>query len=77
MGDSDEQEKRETGNNEQSTYTALGAVFAGVGVVFMITMESAALGLPFIALGIAFFTMGISAKKKPTDTPKDDEPPST
>ena len=77
MGDSDEQEKRDTGKDEQSSYTALGVVFAGVGVVFMITMSSAALGLPFIALGIAFFAMGVSGiKKKSTDAPEDDGPPS-
>ena len=77
MGDSDEQEKDTTGKDEQGTYPALGVVFAGVGVVFMITMDSAALGLPFIALGIAFLAMGISARKKPTDAPDDDGPPRT
>ena len=50
--------------DEKPQYTALGVVFAGVGVVFFITMDSAAIGLPFVALGIAFFAMGLSATKK-------------
>jgi len=77
MGDDNERKKRGTGaGDENSQYPALGVVFLGVGVVFMITMESAALGLPFLALGIAFFAMGVSAvkKKKSTDDTNDDAP---
>jgi sulfite exporter TauE/SafE len=76
MGDAEEHEKPSDGD-EKSTYTALGIVFAGVGVVFMVTMDTAALALPFIALGIAFFAMGVSAaRKKSAGEPGNDEPPS-
>lgn len=81
MDDADE--RAEPGNDksndkgdEKSSYTALAIVFAGVGLVFMITMDTPALALPFIALGIAFFAMGISAvtKKKTADDTNDDAP---
>ena len=60
--------------DETTQYSALGVVFAGVGVVFFITMDSAAIGLPFVARGIAFFAMGLSAtrKSKNSDTGGDD-----
>jgi sulfite exporter TauE/SafE len=69
MSDSEKQEKSTDGNQ----YTALGIVFGSVGVTFMITMDSAAIGLPFIALGIAFFVMGIKGVKK-AGRPDGDDP---
>ncbi|WP_165070530.1 hypothetical protein [Marisediminicola senii] len=45
--------------------SALGVVFTMVGVVFFLTMDNWAIGLPFVALGLAFFSMGIAATKKP------------
>jgi len=44
--------------------TSLAVVFFCLGVVFVLTMDSPFIGLPFIALGIAFFSMGIAARKK-------------
>jgi hypothetical protein len=52
------------GAGDQNQNTALGVVFFSLGVVFMLTMDSPAMGLPFISLGIAFFSMGISAARK-------------
>jgi hypothetical protein len=53
--------------DQNAQYAPLGVVFFSVGVVFMLTMDSPAIGLPFIALGIAFFAMGIAAAKKARD----------
>jgi hypothetical protein len=56
--------------------TPLGVVFFSLGVVFFLTMDSPAIGLPFIALGIAFFSMGIAAARKAGgDGPDGDESP--
>ena len=60
-------------------YTALGVVFGALGVVFFITMDSWAMGLPFVALGIAFFSMGVTGARKADkpEPPADDGSPST
>jgi sulfite exporter TauE/SafE len=60
-------------------YTALGVVFGALGVVFFITMDSWATGLPFVALGIAFFAMGVSGTRKAKEQapPADDDSPSS
>lgn len=42
---------------------ALGVTFAGVALVFSLTMENPTIGLPFLVLGIVFFFMGLSAEK--------------
>jgi len=71
MSDSEKHDKSTDGNQ----YTALGIVFGSVGVTFMITMDSAAIGLPFIALGIVFFAMGITGAKKARKPDGDDPAP--
>jgi len=60
-------------------YTALGVVFGALGVVFFITMDSWATGLPFVALGIAFFSMGVSGTRKANQAkpPADEDSPSS
>jgi hypothetical protein len=62
-------EKRGQGGNTDPKQTAgLGVIFAAMGLVFMLTMDTPAIGLPFIALGLTFVVMGISAAKKARNT---------
>ena len=51
----------------------VGIVFFIVGIVFMLTMENKAIGLPFIALGISFGALSLSSRKKKPERPV--EPP--
>ena len=60
-----------TAESASTQNTSLAVVFFCLGVVFVLTMDSPFIGLPFIALGIAFFSMGIAGRKK---TPGSDEP---
>lgn len=63
----------ESASGRGRRYTALGVVFSSVGLVFLLTMESAAMGIPFLVLGLVFFSQGVSAAKKSRgDTPPGD-----
>jgi hypothetical protein len=48
---------------KNSELSGVGVVFALVGVAFLLTMDSPALGLPFVVLGIVFFGMRLRAGK--------------
>ena len=55
----------ESAGRKRREFSAVGVVFAIVGVVFLLTMDNFAIGIPFIVLGAVFFGMGFTRTQKP------------
>lgn len=53
-------EKRDSFN----TYDGVAVAFLAIGVVFLITMDNKAIGLPFAVLGVTFAILASQRKRK-------------
>jgi hypothetical protein len=50
-------------NGKRHEFSGVGVVFFLAGVAYLLTMDSPAMGVPFVVLGIVFFGMGLRKKE--------------